>query len=138
LAAVVILGLVNPMSILANVEVGGLIYRNTDGLYGYTTPIWGTVDGVNPSFSPVPAGTTEVGNYHTHANYALFENGVNIPTGDPKRDSYRADMWSNSDKFGIARMAQESGVPGYRGYLATPGGLIRYFQPDKNEFGRLR
>ena len=64
-AAIFILSTVTQISVDDSREMGGLIYR-TNGGYNVTSPVRGNRNSVNPLLSPIPAGTTLAGIYHTH------------------------------------------------------------------------
>jgi uncharacterized Zn-binding protein involved in type VI secretion len=123
----------NPQSITANKEFGGLIYRDSNGRYGYTGPSPGTGDGFNP-YAPdvaVPQSTTLVGDYHTHADYAQPDtNDIPTRTSDAANDGYKSDNFSQPDRDGITGDAQNN--PDYRGYLGTPSGTFREYNPHTN------
>jgi uncharacterized Zn-binding protein involved in type VI secretion len=114
----------NPQSIHENLEFSGLIYQGADGKYYYTGPARGTLDGADPlSQAPAPPGTTVVGDYHTHANYSTKDSSGNIvPTEDPSKDIYDSDNFSPQDK-------SDSNTQGYPGYLGTPSGTFRKYDP---------
>jgi len=121
----------NPQSITTNLEVGGLVYRDANGRYGYTAPLQGTVDGFNPGAVTVPPGTTVVGDYHTHADYSVPNaTGGGTRTSDPGNDGYGSDGFSQPDRTGIA--ADAAGNADYRGYLGTPGGTFHEYNPATN------
>jgi len=119
----------NPKSIRANREYAGLIYRGTDGKYYYSGPIRGSDQGADPSKAPAPPGTVVVGDYHTHGDYSTANptTGAAVRTSDPKRDDFNSDNFSTTDKAGIAN--DGAGVSGYAGYLGTPSGTFRRYDP---------
>jgi len=119
---------INPTSKKQNREYGGEVYKGKDGKFRATTPVKGTVDGVNPHNSPAPKGTQTVGDYHTHGEYSQVDAKGNVTvTGNPKQDSFNSDHFSSTDKQGITADAQ--GKAGYKGYLGTPGGKVLQFDP---------
>lgn len=122
----------NPRSIRENLEYGGLIYELPSGRYSYTRPLPGTDQGFNPSSarSTVPPGAIVVGDYHTHGDYSVFDpvTGRAIRTGDPARDAFNSDNFSSADLAGIA--ADAAGAPNYRGYLGTPSGALKAYDPS--------
>lgn len=129
-AARAMLRAVNPLSIRDNREYSGLIYRGTDGNYYFTGPAPGTDQGANPyRDAPAPPDTQVVGDYHTHGPYGIADprTGACIPTNDPARDDFNADNFSGDDKTGIAHDGR--GTPGYAGYLGTPSGTFRKYDP---------
>ncbi len=119
----------NPQSINANREYAGLVYRGSDGKYYYTGPVQGSDQGANPRNAPAPAGSTVVGDYHTHGDYSTADphTGAAVRTSDPAHDDFNSDHFSTTDKHGIA--SDGSGVPGYAGYLGTPSGTFRRYDP---------
>jgi uncharacterized Zn-binding protein involved in type VI secretion len=128
-AARAALQVANPESIKANREYAGLIYRGADGQYYYTGPIQGSDQGANPHAAPVPPGGAVVGDYHTHGDYSTADpaTGAAVRTSDPKLDDFNSDGFSTTDKSGIA--SDGAGVPGYAGYLGTPSGTFRKYDP---------
>ncbi len=121
----------NLLSIHDNLEYGGVIYRGPDGNYYYTGPSQGSPTGFNPSATPAPPGTTQVGDYHTHGDYSIVDPSGNIVrTSNPAMDDFNSDNFSAQDKVGIA--ADGAGVPGYTGYLGTPSGTFRRYDPATN------
>ena len=132
--AVEALNVANPLSIRDNLEYGGFIYRNPDGTYDYTTPIKGADQAFNPSSALhlVPLGSQIVGDYHTHGDYSVKHpaTGAAIRTSNPALDSFNSDNFSPTDRSGIA--ADAAGNASYRGYLGTPSGTFRAFDPVGN------
>ncbi|MEZ5399667.1 MAG: DUF4329 domain-containing protein [Bryobacteraceae bacterium] len=124
-AARAALQLANPQSIQANLEYSGLIYQGADGKFYFTGPAQGTDQGANPlTQAPAPPGATVVGDYHTHAAYSLQDpaTGDAIRTDDPARDGFNSDNFSGQDK-------SDSNTQGYPGYLGTPSGTFRKYDP---------
>lgn len=120
----------NPQSISDNLEYSGLIYQGSDGQFYYTGPARGTDTGANPyRDAPAPPGSTVLGDYHTHGDYSTADptTGAAVRTSDPSRDDFDSDNFSTSDLTGIAR--DGAGVPGYTGYLGTPSGTFRRYDP---------
>ena len=121
----------NPQSIKDNLEYGGFVYKKPDGSYGYTNPLQGTDQGFNPgnAIPLVPGGSNIVGDYHTHGDYSLSDpiTGAAIRTGDPTQDAFNSDHFSAPDIRGIT--ADGIGTPEYVGYLGTPSGIFRAFNP---------
>ena len=130
--------LANPLSITDNLEYGGLIYRDESGNYGFSGPVKGSDQGVNPHDAVIPDGATLVGDYHTHGDYSLVDrvSGAAIRTGDPLRDEFNSDNFSASDYSGIR--ADARGISGYRGYLGTPSGLFKVFNPEDGTVSVLK
>ncbi|WNO61010.1 RHS repeat-associated core domain-containing protein [Rheinheimera sp. MMS21-TC3] len=137
-AANAALKLANPLSITDNLEYGGLIYRDENGNYGFSGPVKGSDQGVNPHDAVIPDGATLVGDYHTHGDYSLIDrvSGAAIRTGDPLRDEFNSDNFSAGDYSGIR--ADARGISGYRGYLGTPGGLFKVFNPEDGTVSVLK
>ena len=137
-AANAALKLANPLSITDNLEYGGLIYRDESGNYGFSGPVKGSDQGVNPHDAVIPDGATLVGDYHTHGDYSLVDrvSGAAIRTGDPLRDEFNSDNFSASDYSGIR--ADARGISGYRGYLGTPSGLFKVFNPEDGTVSVLK
>lgn len=91
-----------------------MIFMHEDGTYGYTKPIKGTIDGVNPGGpNSVPQGKLAVAYYHTHGAY------------DPL---YNSEQFSTAD-INYARAYNIDG------YVATPGGRFgRAFRDGRVEY----
>jgi uncharacterized Zn-binding protein involved in type VI secretion len=128
-AARAALEIANPLSIHHNLEFGGLIYEDPSGQFFFTGPIVGGDQGVNPQDAPAPANAQVVGDFHTHADYSEADpvTGNAVRTSDPTRDDFNSDNFSDADRLGIA--ADGSGNPEYRGYLGTPSGTFRVYDP---------
>ena len=127
----------NPQSISDNLEYGGLIYLQ-NGDYAYSGPIQGSDQGVNPYAAGAPDNAQVVGDYHTHGDYSAFDwmTGAAVRTSNPAIDDYNSDNFSAGDLSGIARSA--IGVPGYRGYLGTPSGQFKFYNPATGTVGVFR
>ena len=123
----------NPDSIAANLEYGGLIYRDDNtGRYHYSGPVIGGDQGVNPADAGHPAGTTVVGDYHTHGDYSTAgPAGEAIRTNNPAEDQFNSDHFSRGDMGGIATDA--AGNADYRGYLGTPSGNYLEYDPNTRQ-----
>jgi RHS repeat-associated protein len=150
-AATAALIVANPKSISDNREYGGLVYYDTTfKRYYATAPSRGAEAGFNPSSVSVPSGTLKVGDYHTHGDYTW---DIHTPEGVvpvhpvPKvMDTYDSDHFSGTDLSGIRHDAV--GVPGYKGYLATPSanqgifymptGNFQQFDPATGRVSSLR
>jgi hypothetical protein len=119
----------NPQSIRDNREYAGLIYRGTDEQYYFTGPVQGTDQGANPQSAPAPSGTQVIGDYHTHGDYSTADpdTGAAVRTSDPARDDFDSDNFSTDDKDGIA--SDGASIPGYAGYLGTPSGTFKRYDP---------
>ena len=111
----------NPQSIKANVEFGGLIYKDEAGRYNFSGPIEGGDQGVVPARAGLPEAAVRVGDYHTHGDYSTVgSDGKAIRTSDPKRDPLGSDGFSERDILSITNLGKR--YPGYSGYLGTPSG----------------
>lgn len=107
---------INQQSIQEDTEYGGMIYRTQDGRYGYTGPIKGTIDGVDPGGpDAVPEGTTAIAFWHTHG-------GPN-PDYDSENFSNVVDPITN-ERNGDIPYADYYGIDGY---VATPGGKFKSY-----------
>lgn len=127
----------NPKSIADNREYGGLIYRDDKGRYGYTTPIMGSDQGVNPYDASVPPNTQIVGDYHTHGDYSIFDpkTGAAVRTSDPLKDHFNSDNFSSDDLLGIQKDGAK--IDGYKGYLGTPSGQFKVYDPSTGKTSNL-
>lgn len=106
-AAFNVLNGINPVSVSENREYGGWIFREGNGTYGYTVPVRGVSDGVDPGApTSVPGGTTATAGYHTHAAF------------DPRYDN---ENFSPQDiAFANGHRVDE--------YLGTPAGAFKYYE----------
>jgi type VI secretion system VgrG family protein len=119
----------NPTSIGDNREYGGLIYKDpATGAYYSTNPRPGTGASFDPSKVTTPPGSTTVGDYHTHGDYSTVGADGNPVRADKSQDGYNSDNFSGTDKRGIA--SDGAGTPGYAGYLGTPSGGFRKYDPS--------
>ena len=156
-AAIAALDLINPVSIRQNREYAGLIYRRTDGRFDYTRPRtqpgeWhrgnASLEGI-----PIPAGSVEVGCYHTHGDYTVL--GPYDKELGRHRDRRRRpgeQLFSRPTPFGEAMTQEEffsapdvatinsrgRGNPDYRGYLGAPSGAIYMMEAGANRQTQLR
>lgn len=155
-AAIYILRIINRRSIIENVEYGGYIYRERCGLYNYTVPISGggrrrgcsgQVDRANVSLDgiQVPAGTVEVGCYHTHGDYSVADLDRQTGCAIERRTSNINEIPLSRTAFGIPMRAGEhfsdldveflnkrgKHLSGYRGYLGAPSGTFYYYDPPR-------
>ena len=124
-AARAALAVANPKSIADNTEYSGLVYKGSDGKYYTTGPAKGTDQGADPlRQAPAPAGTTVVGDYHTHGDYSTADpvTGAAVRTADPSKDQFNSDNFSSQDKSDNRKV-------GYPGYLGTPSGTFRKYDP---------
>ncbi len=133
----------NGASIKQNKEYAGLIYKDQQGKYHYTGPVGGTDQGANPHDAKAPHGVKVVGDYHTHGDYSVMgPNGHAIKTHDPHHDDFNSDHFSGvhgspgGDKGGIEHDAH--GKPEYRGYLGTPSGKFKAYNPNTGQEGVLQ
>src|SRR5262249_46455692 len=128
----------NAKSISENKEYGGLICKGANNTFQATTPTIGTGDSFTPGLVSCPTGTEKVGDYHMHGNYSVKgADGKPVATGDPKRDSYNSDNFSEPDLDGIRQDSITRAAPAiaanrrdptanpdkkqdYKGYLGTP------------------
>ena len=119
----------NRNSIQSNLEFGGLIYQDpANGRFAATSPISGTGTSFDPSAVSTPHGTKTVGDYHTHGDYSIENAKGDLErTTHPAQDHFNSDRFSQTDFDGIRFDAQ--GKPGYAGYLGTPSGEFRRFDP---------
>ncbi|MEM7211468.1 MAG: DUF4329 domain-containing protein [Pseudomonadota bacterium] len=147
-AAIAALNLINPLSIKNNREYAGLIYRQPDGRYNYTQPrtqpgAWhqsnASLDGIK-----IPAGTVEVGNYHTHGDYTMpghYDATLGRHLDRRRRPGER--LYPQRTPFGTTMTQQEFFTdrdiatmnsraqrnPEYRAYLGVPNGAIYALEP---------
>ena len=131
----------NPLSIAANVEYGGLMYQ-IDGVYHYTPPIQGTLDGFNlrDALPYLPEGAKITGFYHTHGDYTLaVRQGSTLFINRLSSgifDSYNSDSFSAQD-LRVA-YALSGGEASYRAYLGTPSGQLKAYAPMQGLEYRLK
>jgi hypothetical protein len=94
-----------------------------------------------PKSFPFSYGTTLVGDYHTHGDYSITDfMGNAVRTSDVNNDSFKADNFSARDYGGIEATATanfNSIGTAYRGYLGTPSGLLKTFNPWTGARSRL-
>lgn len=131
-AAIWMINEVNPVSIKENREYSGLVYQDkADRKYYSSTPGKGSEQGTDPRKSYVNPDDRVVGDYHTHADYAIFNpvTGIITATHDPLRDSFDSNNFSKTDKTGIEYDARRLREKDYRGYLGTPSGEIKEYNP---------
>jgi RHS repeat-associated protein len=129
------LNAINPTSIKQNKEYAGLIYKDADGNYHYTTPNKGK--GTSSSVGTAPDGTTVVGDYHTHGDYSrpiLF--GLFVVRTSAAKDAYNSDHFSDTDMAENRDSARSN--PQFRGYLGTPSGALRIYNPITDTEGPLQ
>ncbi|VXC20125.1 conserved hypothetical protein [Luteimonas sp. 9C] len=118
-AAVAMMEYSNPLSIQANLENGGLVFRDPDsGQYFVSTPMGGTLDGFDPSQVPQPDGMELHACYHGHADYSKADGTRTDLAGD----EFNSDQFSSQDK----RVA-DGGYWGSVIYVSTPGGDFRKY-----------
>lgn len=128
----------NPQSIRDNLEYGGLVFKDrATGLYSASPPLRGTDTGFDPSRVTVPSGVDVVGDYHTHGDYSTADTqGRAVRSSNPANDAFNSDNFSRTDYRGITTDAQ--GKPGYAGYLGTPSGEFKRFDPATKVENTLR
>jgi RHS repeat-associated protein len=111
-------------------EYGGWIYRNPDGTYSYTAPAAGGAAGIQINqFTPIPAGATVAGDYHTHGAYDPAFNGQGINPGQP---GYNWRLDGNEIFSGNDMASNETEGPGNTpvpGFLGTPRGTTEEYIP---------
>jgi hypothetical protein len=119
----------NPRSVADNLEYGGLVVKDLQtGRYSATAPRVGTGDSFDPYSVRTPGRTQQAGDYHTHGDYSVQgPGGQPQRTGNPALDDYNSDRFSRGDTDGIR--ADGRNRPGYKGYLGTPSGDYRSFDP---------
>jgi hypothetical protein len=128
----------NSLSIDSNVEYGGLIYRNPDGTYNYTYPVVGYGESVQPwnTVNQVPDDATVVGDYHTHGDYSLQgADGTLYRTSLPYLDDLNSDNFSREDRYWDRQLDFHSSE--YRGYLGTPSGVFKVYNPFTKQVSKL-
>ena len=128
----------NPKSIKDNLEYGGLVYQNPDGSYDYTAPLPGTADGFDPALAApfVPKGDVVVGDYHTHGDYSFRDTTGVITRTTASKDTFNSDNFSPSDSKWIKHDA--GGNSAYRGYLGTPSGVFKVYDPVGNDYYEIK
>ncbi|MBN6714941.1 DUF4329 domain-containing protein [Pseudomonas capsici] len=102
---------INPKSISEGREYGGRVCLCSSGEYTYTSPIPGTQDATNVGGCYL--GTINAGDYHTHGS---------------DDSGYINEEFSDEDKSGNDR----EGVPGY---LGTPSGAVKVYEPNGVSLG---
>lgn len=79
----------------------------------------------------VPPGAGIVGcDYHTHGDYSALTSGRASRVFSPSSNQLGSDGFSIPDYRGIVRDANFN--PAYRGYLGTPSGVFRAYDPVRN------
>lgn len=118
--------LINPTSIQENREYGGMIYRHSDGTFGYTEPRAGDMDSVDPGGpSSVPEGTVAVAYYHTHGAY------------DPQYDNENfSNEYDPVDKEWVGDIPYAD-YHQIDGYVATPKGQFKYYSHSEKKVYKL-
>ncbi|MCD9029024.1 DUF4329 domain-containing protein [Luteimonas sp. BDR2-5] len=118
-AAIAMMEYSNPLSIQANLENGGLVFRDpASDQYFVSTPMGGTLDGFDPSQVPQPDGLELAACYHGHADYSKSDGTRTDKSGD----EFNSDHFSSQDK----RVA-DGGYWGPVIYVSTPGGDFRKY-----------
>jgi hypothetical protein len=106
-AAIAAMKEANPKSVKEGHEYGGWIRKNSDGTYSYDPPVRGTKDGL----TNMPAkGADDVVWYHTHG------------AADPGYDN--ENFSGNDGDKGYSKANNATG------YLATPSGAIKKYDPN--------
>jgi RHS repeat-associated protein len=126
-AAEYISRLINPLSILLNVEYGGMIFMNPDGTYGFTAPVQGTIDSVDPGGpSAVPSGAVATAYWHTHGAHDPNYDSENFSNYlDPVTQSYSGDI-PYADYYKIDA------------YVATPSGAFKHYSHSTGNITTLK
>ncbi|GIW44743.1 MAG: hypothetical protein KatS3mg077_2025 [Candidatus Binatia bacterium] len=129
-AALAVLTRVNPQSIAENTEYGGLIYRERDGFFDFTPPLGGTPNAVElePAYALLPTGAQVTGFYHTHADYG-WNFGGTIVRGAGPVDGFGSDFFSLPDLRTFHSVAEWKDF--FRGYLGTPSGALKAYDPHR-------
>ena len=140
------------LSIATDEEWGGRIWIGDGNGFGYSRPVCGNGDHVDPALSPLPEEAREVGSYHTHGAYTTV-GGVDPVTGEqlgpivrfvPREEANHAgqafgrnlpvaDFWSPEDIAVFRQLGRT--IHGYRAYLGTAQRIVRYFDVDHNDEG---
>ncbi|MDR2153926.1 MAG: DUF4329 domain-containing protein [Burkholderiaceae bacterium] len=119
----------NPLSIKANRESGGLVFRNPKtGLFYVSTPILDGLHSFNFSLVPRPAGIEIVGAYHSHGDYGLEDSTRTDKAGS----EYNDDSFSDADKS-----LAEGDAIGSVMYLGTPSGALRRYDGATHQDTRI-
>jgi RHS repeat-associated protein len=120
----------NASSINVNQEYGSTIYQTTsasgDVQFSYSAPNVGTT-GASVYVSPAPAGTTPVGDIHSHAAY------------DPK---YANNIFSGISVTGANTTSNTGDIgdnnqTGLTGYVTTPNGSLQKYDPATGTISTL-
>ena len=117
-AAIEMMHYSNPLSIQANLENGGLVFKDADGRFFVSTPLAGDLASFDPSLVPQPDGMASEGAYHGHADYTDASGNRTDKAGDV----YNSDHFSEQDK----RVA-DGGYWGPVIYVSTPSGDFRKY-----------
>ena len=117
-AAIEMMHYSNPLSIEANLENGGLVFKDADGQFFVSTPLAGDLDSFDPSLVPQPDGMAPEGAYHGHADYT--DRNGNRTTRE--NDVYNSDHFSEQDKA-----VADGGWWGPMIYVSTPSGDFRSY-----------
>jgi len=99
----------NPKSVKEGREYGGWVYKNDDGTYSYDPPVRGSKDGLTNMPSK---RSKDVVWYHTHG------------AADPGYDNENFSGASGDKGYSKANNAV--------GYVATPSGAMKKYDPDTN------
>jgi len=115
-AAIDAISYINPTSISLNREHGGYIYRNPDGTFSYTTP-YSSGAQASTNLGPLPPTGEVTADYHTH--------------GGPTSVASFDENFSGRDRA-------INTLTGRTGYLGTPRGAIKRFNPKTGREEVLR
>jgi len=128
-AAIDALDYINPISIDKNEEYAGVIYKDPNTGKFYATEPKSKGSGVKSNPGSAPKGMDRVGDYHTHGDYSKEgPGGVPIRTSDPSNDSFNSDNFAKDDKE-ILDIRAKLFYPGLKGYLGTPSGDYKKYDP---------
>lgn len=120
---------VNPRSISENKEYAGALYRVGSTHYA-TEAAKGDEIESKPfaNIDQMPKDGVVEGDYHTHGNYSVEdESGEIVVTGDPKRDDFDSENFSEEDKLTSHQAADIGKTGNYAGYVGTPSGKIKEY-----------
>jgi len=114
-AAVAAMQEANPKSVKAGREYGGWVRKNSDGTFSYDPPVKGSKDGLT---NMPDKGPSDVAWYHTHgaADPGYYNENFSGATGDK----------------GYSKANNATG------YLATPSGVIKKYDPATNTVTTLK
>ena len=128
-AAVDAINFINPTSIRQNQEYAGRVEEVRPGVFVATTP---RAIGRGDRSDVGPMTPHSRADYHTHSDYSIEVNHVRIRTTRDK-DMFHSEVFSMIDIIGITRDGNVADKPGYKGYLGTPSGAIKTYNPVTGE-----